>query len=177
MHNNLPRRFLLGLGLITLLIALLFCGVSRDPEFYEPTIFVKHRPTLKVFFFTPIGESDLKLEDLEKDSKREELLYQEFVVNHGIYTDNLNRLWFVPPILIQLTLTFLSLGVKRVKIKKNGIVIHFLINVIFSAFVVAFILHLDELWRLVGFIGLMLLNILTTKLVERKNTEQQKYNQ
>jgi hypothetical protein len=169
MYRNVTRRFLLGLGLITLLIAVLFCGISRDPEFYAPTIFVKYRPTLKAHFFTPIGESDLKLEDLEEDKKREELLYQEFVVNQGIYTYNLNRLWFVPPILVQLTLTFLSLGVKRMKIKKGGILIHFLINLIFSAFAVAFILHLDKLWTIVLFIGLLALNIWTTKFAERKN--------
>jgi hypothetical protein len=108
--TDLKKKFLLGMGILTLLTTILFCGIARDSEFYEPTIFVKHRPTLKFHFYTPIGESDLKLEDLTEDKKREELLYQEFVVNQGVCADNLNRLWFAPPILIQLTLTFLSVG-------------------------------------------------------------------
>lgn len=91
--TDLKKKFLLGIGIITLLTTILFCGIARDSEFYEPTIFVKHRPTLKFHFYTPIGESDLKLEDLTEDKKREELLYQEFVVNQGVYADNLNRLW------------------------------------------------------------------------------------
>ena len=161
--HNLKTRLFLGLGLISLMTVVLFCGISRDPEFHEPTVFVKHRPTLKLHFYTPIGESDLKLEDLNEDKKREELLYREFVKNEGVYTYNLNRLWFLPPVLIQLTLTFLSLAVKRIEIKKYGILIHFLINIIFSTLGVSFMLHLDTPWMILILIGLVLINIWTTK--------------
>lgn len=115
----------------------------------------------------------MNVEELTEDKKREELLYQEFVVNQGVYADNLNILWFVPPILIQLTLTFLSVGVKRIEIRRSGILIHFLINLIFSVFGVAFMLHLENLWIILLLIGLLALNIWTIKFAKSKGSERQ----
>jgi len=169
----LTRIIFFGLGLITLATTILLCGISTDSEFYKPTIFVKYRPTMKLYFYTPIGESDLELTDLTEDKKREELLYQEFIDGQGVYNDNLNRLWFLPPVLIQLTLTLISLGIRGTEIKKHGVLIHFLINLIFSAFGVAFMLHLDKPWMTLTIIGLLTLNIWTTKFAERKSSAQQ----
>ena len=169
---DLSRVLFLLIGLITLVITILFCGISRDDEFYEHTIFVKHRPTIKLYFYTPIGQSDLNLTDLTEDKKREELMYQEFIDGQKIYSDNLDRLWFLPPVLIQLTLTFLSLGITGIKIRKHGVLIHFLMNVIGSVFAVASALYLDKVWMIVTLIGLIWLNVWTTKFVERKSSAQ-----
>jgi hypothetical protein len=128
---------------------------------------------MKLYFYTPIGESDLKLTDLTEDKKREELLYQEFIDSQGVYNDNLDRLWFLPPVLIQLTLTFISLGIRGTEIKKYGVLIHFLINLIFSVFGIALMLDLDKLWMTLTLIGLLTLNIWTTKFAERKSSAQQ----
>jgi hypothetical protein len=161
-------------ALLTLLTTILFCGISRDPEFYEPTIFVKHRPTMKVHFYTPTGESDLTVLDLSAEDKKEELLYIEFVEDQKIYTDNLNRLWFLPPILIQVTLTFLAFAITtQNEIKPDRLIIHFLINVIPTTAIVSLMLFNEKPWQLFVFSVLLLItNIWTLKLTERKSNAQ-----
>jgi hypothetical protein len=155
---------------------ILFCGISRDPEFYEPRIFVKHRPTLKIHFYTPIGESDLTLSDLTEDKKKEELLYQEFVEDQGIYSHNLNRLLFLPPILIQLTLTFLCFGtIRQNETKPRSLIIHFLINIIPSAMVIVLMLFDEKTWQLLGLSTLLLIiNFWTIRLTLKKSSAEQK---
>jgi hypothetical protein len=170
--SDLMRFIFLGLGLITFVTTILFCGVSRDTEFYEHTIFIKYRPTMKLYFYTPIGESDLKLSDLTDDKKKEEIFYQEFIDEQGVYSDNVNRLWFLPPILIQLTLTFLSLAITGTEVKKYGVLIHFLINIIFSAVGLIIIIDFDKFWLTLSLVGLLTVNIWTTKFVRRKSSAQ-----
>lgn len=58
---------------------LLWIGIWHDPEFGEPTIFLKHQPSLKIRFDTPIGESDLTLDDLSPGKYEEEEAYIDFV--------------------------------------------------------------------------------------------------
>jgi hypothetical protein len=165
--QKLPTTSLLSFGLIALVATILFCGIARDPEFYEPTIFVKYRPTIKLHFYTPIGESDLKIEDLSQEKRREELLYRDFVINQGVYPENLNRFWFLPPVLIQLTLTFLSLATRRAAIKKKAVCIHFFVNLILLVFAIALMLSLDNMWSALVALAILAANILTARFVAR----------
>ncbi|MCP4438437.1 MAG: hypothetical protein GY810_05790 [Aureispira sp.] len=57
---------------------LLFIGVKEHPEFNEYFVFLKYKPTFKVMFRTPIGDSDKKLEDLSPELQKEELAYNEY---------------------------------------------------------------------------------------------------
>lgn len=75
------RRILpLFLGML-----LLSCtGLAHDPEFSEATPFLKHRPSLRFQFRSPIGESDMRLENLDPERKAEEEAYREFVLRAPI---------------------------------------------------------------------------------------------
>ena len=158
-------------GVISLVTAFLFCGIARDPEFYEPTIFVKYRPTLKVHFYTPIGESDMTLSDLTEDKKREEMLYQEFVENQGVYAEGMDRLWFLPFILTQLTLTF-GLGTIGPNVTKpRSLIIHFFLNIIPTTALVGLMFLNEKPWQLLGLGALLLVvNILTMRVTRRKGS-------
>lgn len=162
------------MGLLTLLTTILFCGISRDREFWEPTIFIKHRPTFKIHFYTPIGESATTLSNLSEQGQKEELLYREFVEDQKVYTDNLNRLWFLPEILIQLALTFFTFGtVKQNGINFNGLLLHFIINLIPTTIVVVLLFN-EKPWQLLGLTIIVLtLNIWTLGLTKRKSSLQQ----
>jgi hypothetical protein len=174
--GNLTRALYLGLGLLTLLTTILFCGISRDSEFYEPTIFVKHRPTFKIHFYTPTAESDMTLSDLSEEGKKEELLYQEFVEGQKVYADNSNRLWFLPHILIQLTLTFFSFGIARQNaIKLKRLLIHYLINLIPSTVIVGLMLFNEKPWQLFVLTMIVLvINVGTIRFTQRKSSAQQR---
>ena len=154
---------------------ILFCGISRDSEFYEPTIFVKHRPTLKIHFYTPTGESDLTISDLTGDLKKEELLYKEFVEDQKIYTDNLDRLWFLPPILIQITLTFFAFAISRQnEIRPKRLIIHFLINVVSTTVILSLMLFNEKPWQLFGLtLIVLIINLWTIRFTRRKSSAQQ----
>ncbi len=126
----------------------LFVGIFRDSEFYEPSIFTKYRPTFKVFFYTPIGESDLKVEELSASKQSEEVAFQEFVIKqHQQYYSN-SKLWYLPFILMQLTLTFLLFGIlkKRTNLtyKNWQLAVHFLINLIITSAGLSILLSLDK---------------------------------
>ena len=45
-----------------------FCGVYIHDEFGEKHLFLKHRPIWKWKFYSPIGMSDLKMEELSKEN-------------------------------------------------------------------------------------------------------------
>ena len=172
--SKMTRLVIFGLGLLALLTTILFCGISRDSEFYEPTIFVKHRPTTKIHFYTPTGESDMTLSDLSEEGRREELLYREFIEDQKVYTENINRLWFLPDILIQLTLTFFSFTVvRRERIRVKRLLIHFLINLIPTTMVVILMLFNEKPWQLCGLTTILLIiNMWTIRFTQRKSSAQ-----
>lgn len=169
--NLRPNIVLTALGLVFGLLTVLFCGICRDPEFYEPSIFVKHRPTFKLHFYSPTGEQDII--DLNERGKEEEIAFQEFVVNQKVYTDNLDKLWFLPPILIQLTLTFLFLATTvRTHINSMRVTYHFIINIIPSTLIVTLMLFFEGALQLTGLAGLLIItNIWTIRLTKRKSAQ------
>lgn len=87
-------RALLKIALGIFLLS--FIGISYDDEFYEPDFFVKHRPSLQLKFKSATGQSDLTLQDLSVEARKQQLLYQEFVVDQKRdFLDNLT-LFLIP---------------------------------------------------------------------------------
>jgi hypothetical protein len=170
--NLKPTIILAGLGLLFGLLTVLFCGISRDWEFYEPSIFVKHRPTLKLHFYSPIGERDFM--ELNEKDRKEVLAYREFVEDQKVYTDNLNRLWFLPPILIQLSLTFFAFGTARQDgIDSRRLLLHFVINLLPTAVLVELMLFNEKYWQVIGLTTIVVIaNIWTIRFTRRKSSAQ-----
>ncbi len=77
------KKLSIVISIVTFLILVrLFFGVYVDDEFGEKSIFAKHRPTWKWEFYSPIGMSDLKMDDLSKEKQIEEKYYDEFIRNN-----------------------------------------------------------------------------------------------
>ena len=72
-----------NIGILTIVlffvIVRLFFGIFVDEEFGDKTLFIKHRPTWKWKFYSPIGMSDTKIEDLSIEKQIEEKYLDEFV--------------------------------------------------------------------------------------------------
>lgn len=56
-----------------------FCGIYIHDEFGEKHFFIKHRPTWKWKFYSPIGMSDTKFEELNIEKQIEQRYFDEFV--------------------------------------------------------------------------------------------------
>ncbi len=154
-RTDLMRKFNILLATIVSISTWMFVGIFRDDEFYEPTIFVKHRPSLKVNFYSPIGMSDLKFEDLTPVEQSELVAFDEFVVKQGIQY-NSNRLWYLPFVLVQMVLTFLTFGILNSKGNKVWRhMLHFSICVLPSSIGLAFILAFDRMFTTV-FLGFLI---------------------
>src|SRR6267142_6700651 len=115
------------IGSFFLIVSVLFIGLFRDDEFYQPSLFLKYRPTFKMEFYSPIGMSDFEISDLSPEKQKEEIAFQDFVIDHGVQYPG-DKCRFIPFLLIQLTLTFLSFGF--FKRKAIYLLIHFLINLV-----------------------------------------------
>lgn len=68
----------------------LFSGVFLDREWRDIHLFIKHRPSFKVFFVSPLGEADRSYVQgregyLTPDQEVEESAYIEFVEEGGGY--------------------------------------------------------------------------------------------
>ncbi|MEZ4983633.1 MAG: hypothetical protein R2795_01115 [Saprospiraceae bacterium] len=70
--------FILGIGIRN------WFGIYMHDEFGEKYLFMKHRSTWKWKFYSPIGQSDLTLNDLDSLSKSEELMFGEFIRQQGL---------------------------------------------------------------------------------------------
>ena len=76
----MKNKILITTSLITLAILFrLFFGIYVDDEFGEKSLFIKHRPTWKWKFYSPLGMSDMNINDLTKVSQDEEKYYDEFI--------------------------------------------------------------------------------------------------
>lgn len=77
----------IGIGIFIFAIVLtirLFCGVYLHDEYPEEYFFVKHRPTWKWRFYSPIGMSDRRIEELSKERQIEQQYFNEFVTDQGL---------------------------------------------------------------------------------------------
>ena len=48
------------------------------------TFFIKHRHTLKWTFYSPLGMSDMKIEELSNEKQIEQIYFNEFVLDQGL---------------------------------------------------------------------------------------------
>jgi hypothetical protein len=144
----------------------LLVGFFRDDEFYELHMFAKYRPTCKVNFYSPIGQQDLELKDLSPEKEIEEIAFQEFVMKQHMQNNDDQRFWYVPYILIQLTLTFFCFGIlksrRHLSYKKWQLPAHFAICFIPTSFGLAFIVAFDNLsWTIILATLLLVINYFT----------------
>ena len=135
------RIVLIFLCLASAFVTILLCGISRDPLSYEYSFFVKHEPSLKIFFY-PLAD----------------------------YPISTNKLWFIPPTLIQLTLTFLSFSVKtKINTKPKYLIIHFLVTILPTYAITRIFLFSDEAIEIILMSTLLLLtNLGTMKVIPLK---------
>jgi hypothetical protein len=68
---------------LALLVVVSFVGVYQDREFRTWHVFLKHRPTLKMHFFAPLGETDRTLSQLPENLRAEEAAFMEYVERGG----------------------------------------------------------------------------------------------
>ena len=70
---------------ITIISIRLKFGVYCHDEFvWEKHLFIKHRLTWKWKFYSPIGMSDMTLDDLTDEQREEQILFYEFVRDKGL---------------------------------------------------------------------------------------------
>lgn len=69
----------LCISAVILAFRLLF-GVYVDDEFGGSNLFVKHRLVWKWKFYSPIGMSDMKFEELSEEQKKEQAYFDEFIL-------------------------------------------------------------------------------------------------
>lgn len=119
---------------------------------------------------------DLKLDDLPTDKKAEEIAFQEFVMKRHIQNNSDARLWYLPFIFIQLTLTFLSFGILKMKrdlvYKKWQLPTHFAVCLVLTSLGLGFILSFDNLFAaLFGGLLILAINYWTVVLLTRQKNE------
>lgn len=80
------KKFFFVVFLVTIISLLLrfYFGVYEHDEFTEKNFFIKHRPTWKWYFYSPIRMSDVKFESLSKENQIEQKYFDEFITNQGL---------------------------------------------------------------------------------------------
>lgn len=61
-----------------------YVGIYTHDEFYTKHFFIKHRPHLKTFFYSPRGMSDRKVFEMDLNEQKEQLLFDEFILKNQI---------------------------------------------------------------------------------------------
>jgi hypothetical protein len=80
----MKKILLIIIPLVLGILIRLWFGIYHHDEYAETHLFFKHRPTLKWTFYSPIGMSNLELDDLDEEERREQLLFEEFVSSKGM---------------------------------------------------------------------------------------------
>lgn len=89
------KKILPILWIIVGSLLLSFIGVKNHPDEDHRMIIVKHKPSFKLEFYSPIGNSQKLLEELTEEEQKEELLYQEFIKRPSSQTiDNIALVFF-----------------------------------------------------------------------------------
>jgi hypothetical protein len=85
-RDRLVRRLILGsVAMMTLaVLGRMFLGVYSHDEFGDDTLFIKHRPVWKWYFYSPIGMSDRTMEELPPAAQQEQRYFNEFVKGQGL---------------------------------------------------------------------------------------------
>ncbi len=81
----MKRKIGIGVFIFAIILTIrLFCGVYHHDEYPEKHFFVKHRPAWKWSFYSPIGMSDTKMEELSKERQIEQQYFNEFITDQGL---------------------------------------------------------------------------------------------
>ena len=162
-------------GLAFFILTWLLVGIYRDDEFFEPDLFTKYRPTTKVFFHSPIGMQGLETGDLPEADKKEEIAFTEFVIHTHIQNNGHAPFWYMPFVLIQLTISAFCFGLTGQRPPAWKPLVHFAACLVVTFMGLAFLLSFDNLYLSVfgGFIILMF-NAVIAMLMTRKKTEHAK---
>lgn len=80
----MQKKYLIIFLLAVIIIFRFFVGVYSHDEFGGTNLFIKHRPTWKWSFYSPIGMSDIEIKDLSTEEQKEQLLFNEFITNKGL---------------------------------------------------------------------------------------------
>jgi hypothetical protein len=156
-------------GIVLLITSILFIGVWRDDEFYEPGLFIKHKPSFYMVFEHPFGQSDYELDKFPIKTQEQYWRYREFVTDQYPGRHNIILILFF----IQIPLTFLFGGILPLVRRKFNLIqmaIHFTINATVALFGIAFIFHLDKppFTILISFL-ILILDFLTAYLFSKKD--------
>lgn len=80
--KEMKRKIKITSLTIGILVVLKFwVGIYEDGEWDDKYLFIKHRPIWKTYFYSPRGMSDLRLSEMNGDKQKEQLLYDEFILN------------------------------------------------------------------------------------------------
>jgi len=80
MLSRNKKKHILFMTVISFLILKFWIGIYEHDEFFHKSIFMKHRPIWKTFFYSPRGMSDLKFSDMTKEQQREQKYFDEFIL-------------------------------------------------------------------------------------------------
>lgn len=162
------------IAIVLIIFSWLFIGVFSEPEFGDKTIFIKHKPTFKIEFYSPIGESDLKLSELNKEKQIEEIAFQEYIINQNLLKNNNSDFFAI--LLIGMIFTYLSLGIY--KLKNSGvylfwqIITQFIINIVISTIGIALMLTFNKSYISIIILTLIFivnyLSVILTETIKNK---------
>jgi hypothetical protein len=89
------KKFLPIVWILVGTLLLSFIGVKNHPSQGHRMVIVKHKPSFKLEYYSPIGNSKKLLEELSPEEQKEELLYREFVKRPESHTiDNIALVFF-----------------------------------------------------------------------------------
>ncbi len=157
----------LTLGIVSLLMSILFIGQFYDPEDGDRTLFIKHKPTLKQYFYSPSAYHRFLPTKLNFNEEIEERKFQEFKRNMIS-----NTIPIIPLILIQVTLTLLIGGIISFFVKKNfnnwQLFTHFIINIVITTFGLLYVLLQDNFFiTLIFSFIILIISILSIILIDK----------
>ena len=100
-----------------------FIGIKNHPEEEHRMVVVKHRPSLHIEFYSPLGGTTKLFEELSPKEQEQELLYREFIKRPQARTiDNIAVVFFQLGIyLIVLSLLRLIFFRRKYRVKLGGI--------------------------------------------------------
>lgn len=76
------------IGFLLLVFVLrFFSGIYKDDEHSGKYFFIKNTPTWKWYFYSPRSMSDLQLDDMSKEKRKEQIMFDKYVSN---------RIWEFP---------------------------------------------------------------------------------
>lgn len=151
-------KILIGITLFS------FVGIKYDTEFFEPELFIKHKPNFKIEYYSPIGESDLTLNDLRGERREQEITYREFVGNYYDRGSSDNLSFLIIPLISLLILTGITQIIRVIdrKTQMKELLIGYLSNLIwlFITFAIYRSLNLNGLLMIITYWTLSLLSII-----------------